>query len=167
MALWMFFNSRKNSLVFSPLSPSSTIFAFTLHDLDLTVPRWRTSSHNESHALATHRRSYCHSARMVPRPSNRILLHQPRLRNRRTRRWTPKLELPNGSRVPNHRTQQGTIPGNLLLATSPSASKHSGAGGRQCHDSGCGDCSARSRPVQRKYLDIPAKSFENIQETRS
>jgi hypothetical protein len=91
----------------------------------LTNPlRWRHANDHQPYIMAHNRRCNRSSTRMVPRPCYCILLHEPRIRYRRTRRRSTQHVFPHGSRLPNRWPKQEPIPRHILSSSSATAGEY-------------------------------------------
>jgi len=102
----------------------------SLFRASLTSPlRRRCAHHAKPHQMAHHRRSHRCTTRLVPRPRHCLLLHEHGIRLQRTGRWSNEHVFPHGTRLPNHRAQQESLPRNILSPSSAVTGEYHGERG--------------------------------------
>ena len=131
------------SLTFTSSPLTEALFSQPLHLITINsanTSRRRHAHNHKPHPLAHNRRRHRPTTRLVPRPRNRLLLHEHGLRHKRTRQRTTKHVLPHGARLPNCRSLQEPISRHNLPASSTTTERNPDTErGRQCDDSSGGD----------------------------
>ena len=103
-------------------SSSRLLFLSPIHLTPTTnstnTPRRRHAHNHKPHPLAHNRRRHRPPTRLVPRPRNRILLHEHGLRHQRPRQRPTKHVLPHGTRLPNRRSIEEPVSRHILPTSS-------------------------------------------------
>jgi hypothetical protein len=115
-------------------TPSCVARKHRISRTQVSSPKHHSSISTSPHISTTpepvqSRRSRRGTARLVPRPRHRLLLHEHGIRLQRSRRWSNEHVFPHGTRLPNHRAQQESLPRNILSPSSAVTGEYHGERG--------------------------------------